>query len=238
MRPPDFIGIGVMKACTTWVWYQLRSHPQIWLPSLKELHYFDTLTITPNQYLNNFRNIPKSYLTGEITPSYLSVPHSSFIAKGICPNAKIFVILRNPVDRAFSHWKVALWTEKKIPEGTSFIDSFNLDHPVGLRWHTIKERGLYIKYIKRWHREFPHLKIMWHEDIENNPLKFLEELYGWLGVDAKFVPKKYKKKINKNWSRQNPIFSPEDRNKVLEYYLPSIERLEKFTGRDLSEWKK
>lgn len=232
---PDFIGIGVMKAATTWAWYQLYDHPEIRLPPQKELHYFDTLDITPERYVKCFS---EKFISGEITPSYLNLPHAPILAKAICPNAKIFVILRNPVDRAFSHWKVAVWTEKKIPEGTSFIDAFELDHPVGLRWHTIKERGLYIKYIKRWHKEFPHLKIMWHDDIENHPLEFLKELYGWLGVDANFIPKKYNKKINKNWSGKNPVFSPEDRNKVLEYYLPSIERLERFTGRDLSRWKK
>lgn len=39
--PPDFIGIGAPKAGTTWLYYQLKDHPDLWLPPVKELHYFN-----------------------------------------------------------------------------------------------------------------------------------------------------------------------------------------------------
>src|SRR5258708_2254702 len=112
---PNFIGIGVMKAATTWLWHQLYAHPQVALLNQKELHYFDQLLMTPEQYLEKFSIIPDEYITGEITPSYLSVPHAPILARSICPDTKLLVILRNPVDRAFSQWKVAVWTEGKIP---------------------------------------------------------------------------------------------------------------------------
>src|SRR5579872_3299142 len=108
-RMPDFLCVGAMKAATTWLWWQLHAHPQVALLPQKELHYFDQLTITPEQYLDRFSVIPKDYITGEITPSYLNVPHAPFIARNVCPDAVILVVLRNPVDRAFSHWKVSMW---------------------------------------------------------------------------------------------------------------------------------
>jgi len=240
MRRPDIIGVGAMKAATTWVWHQLNSHPQVVMLPQKELHYFDNLNITPEQYLDRFGVVQRNYLTGEITPSYLNVPHAPIIAKDVCPAARILVVLRNPVDRAFSHWKVAMWTEGKIPLGTSFMESFDCGHPWGNYWHSIKERGLYLKYLKRWYAAFPRnqIKVMWHDDILKDAAAFLKDLYRWLSIDDSFVPKNYNKKFNENWSGRNPTFKPEDRQKVLSFYLPSIERLEKFTGKDLSEWKK
>ena len=240
MRQPDFIGIGVMKAATTWLWYQLHAHPQISMLPQKELHYFDLLNITPQQYLEKFSKVPKKFLTGEVTPSYIQVPHAPIIAKKLCPKTKFLVLLRNPVDRAWSHWKVAKWAEGKIPLETSFVEAFNMGHPWGPQWNTIKERGCYLKYLKNWYKEFPkeQIKIMWHDDVEKNPVGLLKDLYAWLGVEDSFVPKEYNKKINENWSGRKPILKPEDREKIVRYYLPAIERLEKFTGRNLAAWKK
>ena len=210
------------------------------MPFQKELHYFDQLNTTPEHYLKRFQNVSKEYKTGEITPSYLNVPHAPLLAKSLCPQSQIFVVLRNPVERAFSHWKVALWSEGKIPHGTSFITAFEEGHPWGPWWHSIKERGLYINYLQRWYNEFPEkqIKILWYEDIKTQPEAFIKELYEWLGVNGSFLPKNYKKKYNENWSKKNPEFKEEDRKKVLDYYLPSIEKLEKFTGKDLTNWKK
>jgi hypothetical protein len=236
---PEFIGIGVMKAATTWVWHQLNAHPGVKMPFQKELHYFDQLNTTPEHYLRRFESVPEKYKTGEITPSYLNVPHAPILAHRLCPKSKILVVLRNPVDRAFSHWKVALWTEGKIPHNTSFISAFEQGHPWGEYWFSIKERGLYVKYLKRWYNEYPEnqIKIMWYEDIEKQPEVVVKDLYGWLELDTTFLSKYYNKKFNENWSKRNPEFKVEDRKRVLEFYLPSIEKLEKFTGKDLTHWR-
>ncbi len=229
-----------MKAATTWLWYQLNAHPQVAMIPQKEIHYFDKLEITPEQYLDRFSAIPEDYLTGEITPAYFNVPHAPILVKSICPKVKLLVIFRNPVDRAFSHWKVAMWSEGKIPIGTSFLEAFHQGHPWGLNWYTIKERGLYLKYLKRWYAEFPEdqIKVMWHDDVEEQPKELLKDLYSWLGIDSDFISKKYNQKFNENWSGHDPIFTSKEREKVLDFYLPSIERLEKFTGKNLSRWKK
>lgn len=237
MKKPDFYGIGAMKAATTWAWQQLAQHPDIQMPEQKELHYFDQLNITPQQYLSRFPDTDK--ITGEITPAYLTIPHAPLLAAAINPEAKVFVILRNPVDRAFSHWKVALWTENKIPFGTSFRDSFDHGHPhQGAAWHSIREKGLYVKYLKRWYDSFPEMKVFWYDDVQADPFKIVKQIYELVGVDSDFVPNTVNEKCNENWSGRNPEFYPQDRQHVLNFYMPSIERLEKFTGRDLSSWKK
>ncbi len=240
MKRPDFIGIGAMKAATTWAWHQLDDHPEVRMPKVKELHYFDRLEILPEQYLSRFNRFPSQYKTGEVTPAYLTIPHAPPLVKSFCPKVKLFVILRNPVDRAFSHWKVALWTENKIPPGTSVLEAFNFGHPwPGPFWHSLKEKGNYVRYLKRWYTWFKEdqLKVFWHDDVANNPEQLVKDLYEWVGVDPHFNPPNLKKKYNENWSGRDPVFNPEDRQKILDYYLPSIEKLEEFTGRDLSAWK-
>src|SRR5918993_3783015 len=57
--PPDFIGIGAQKAGTTWLGHNLQLHPEIWMPGIKELHYF-------NERINDPRN-PVSRLYGKMT---------------------------------------------------------------------------------------------------------------------------------------------------------------------------
>lgn len=239
MRKPDFIGIGAMKGATTWAWHQLREHPEIQMPRQKELHYFDNLICTPEYYLSQFAHLKQNFITGEITPGYLTVPHAPLLARRLCPKAKIFVILRNPVDRAFSHWKVAVWAEAKIPLGTTFREAFDFGHPHGLHWHSLKEKGMYFKYLQRWYSAFPkeQIKIFWYDDLLESPKKFIKELYDWIGVDNTFLHPNYMMKKNENWSRRTPVLKPEDREYMCSVYLPSIERLEKLTGRDLSSWK-
>lgn len=240
MRRPNFIGIGAMKSATTWAWHQLNSHPQIQMPMPKEHHYFDTLNVTPQQYLTRFGRVDPKCVTGEITPAYLTIPHAPLLARSIAPKAKIIAILRNPVDRAFSHWKVAMWSENKIPLGTTFRQAFDHGHPhQGADWHSIREKGRYVKYLKRWYNAFPEgaVGVFWYDDLLEDPIKFARSLYRFLGVDDEFVPPNWDKKYNSNWSGRKVVLKDEDRKHILNFYMPSIERLESFTGRDLSKWK-
>jgi len=77
---PDFLVIGVQKAATSWLWVQLKKHPYIWLPPVKELHFFDHLFVERNRswteghirkgvrealkwQINHARNLNPDYLT-------------------------------------------------------------------------------------------------------------------------------------------------------------------------------
>jgi Sulfotransferase domain len=240
-RQPNFIGIGAIKSATTWMWHQLDAHPEIKFPALKEFHYFDLLATTPEHYLHRFSLMPDEYKTGEATPAYMGVPHAPIVARAICPEVKLWAILRNPADRAFSHWKVGVWTEGKIPAEISFMKAFIEGYPHSQHgsWHSLKERGLYYKHLKRWYQYFPkeQLKVFLYDDILSDPVKVLQSMYRYLEVDDKFVPPNYKQWRNKNWSGQTIEFKQKDRKKVLEFYKPSIARLEKLLNKDLSKWQ-
>ncbi|OGT83573.1 MAG: hypothetical protein A3H91_02535 [Gammaproteobacteria bacterium RIFCSPLOWO2_02_FULL_61_13] len=98
---PDFLCIGAQKAGTTWLYENLRRHPEIFLPHRKELHYFDWgYSRHINIYAKNFENV-SGKIKGDITPAYAVIaPDRIDIIRAIMPDAKILMLLRNPVGRA------------------------------------------------------------------------------------------------------------------------------------------
>ena len=71
---PAFLGIGVQRAATTWVYECLRAHPEVFLPDLKEVHYFDeNYELGANWYASHFPESVRERTLGEITPSYLHI---------------------------------------------------------------------------------------------------------------------------------------------------------------------
>ncbi|MDX2272970.1 MAG: sulfotransferase [Cyanobacteriota bacterium] len=106
---PDFIIVGAQKAGTTSLYKYLQSHPSVVLPPdvWKEIHYFNEKYNRGSLwYKSNFpiKSRNNFYLTFEASPNYMFYPHSASRITQACPNAKIIFLLRNPVDRAYSHY--------------------------------------------------------------------------------------------------------------------------------------
>ena len=102
---PDFVVVGAQKAGTTSLYRMLRKHPQIHMPRTKELHFFDVhwdraSSGTPT----SSRPGRWEWRRGEATPYYLYRPMVRERMLQVLPKARIVVILRNPVDRAYSHY--------------------------------------------------------------------------------------------------------------------------------------
>jgi Sulfotransferase domain len=111
--PPDFIGVGVHKAGTTW-WYNLLvAHPQVdGDPSRKELHMLGQLrrkAMTPERIAWYHRQFPRArgHQAGEWTPRYMAMPAMPAIIDRVAPEARLLAIVREPVDRyqsGLSQW--------------------------------------------------------------------------------------------------------------------------------------
>lgn len=105
MKLPDFIIIGAQKCGTTSLFNYLSKHPDVSLPEEKEIHFFDKFYNKGiNWYKKNFLN--DGMLTGEATPYYIYHPHVTVRISSCCPNAKLIVMLRNPIDRAYSNFSM------------------------------------------------------------------------------------------------------------------------------------
>lgn len=111
VQKPNFVGIGVAKAGTTTLYDVLKDHSQIYLPSIKETHFFDD-----PQYYNRgldwylqeyFSNVRGQKAIGEITPSYVFFPEIALkLKESFGPDLKLILFLRNPMKRAVSHYKM------------------------------------------------------------------------------------------------------------------------------------
>ncbi|WP_341223577.1 sulfotransferase [Loktanella salsilacus] len=119
---PDFFIVGAAKAGTTAVWHWLRQHENVFLPDVKEPGYFafNNVSARPEKgpydpaYVARITTDSKSYsslyraagsrLKGDASPFYLSHPPAAYAIARVRPDARIIVILRNPVERAFSQY--------------------------------------------------------------------------------------------------------------------------------------
>jgi hypothetical protein len=105
--PPDFVGVGAQRSGSTW-WYRLavESHPQVIRrdEQLKEMHYFDRfwngeVPVDLVERYHRFFPRPEGSITGEWTPRYMFDHWSMRLLREAAPDARILVILRDPIER-------------------------------------------------------------------------------------------------------------------------------------------
>jgi len=179
LESPSFLGIGPYKTATTWMHTYLEKHPDILLPVKKEINYFSfNYDNGWDWYLSHYHNQPQDIkCVGDISPSYFSHDQAPQRIAKMLPGAKLIIILRNPVDRAYSHYCMDLRLGKASDDIESEIFQFIED-------------GLYFKHISRYLSFIPRsrLCVVLFDDLKKNPATFLKNLYESLGVDSGFHP--------------------------------------------------
>lgn len=181
----DFLGIGAQKAGTTWVHAQLARHPQIRFAPVKEVHFWDKEYARGyGWYEGLFPTPSRDYIRGEITPAYAILPPSAIREiKDHYPELKLFYLLRDPAERAWSAALMALRNADMTLEEASdqwFIDHF---HSRGSRMRTDYETCL-----RNWLSVFPpqHMLVMDYRQIQENPLALMRTVCAHIGIDPRF----------------------------------------------------
>jgi len=138
---PDFLIIGSMKGGTTSFYSYLNQHPQILPCIIKESHYFSKFygkgikwykSCFTHTYAEDFKKriLKKKFLTGEATADYYFYPHAAKRVHDVVPNAKIILLLRNPIDRAYSEYNMRLifsiFGKGKIVSRVAHLDELKL----------------------------------------------------------------------------------------------------------------
>lgn len=191
----DFLVAGVQKGGTTALWHFLRQHPQIQLPCKKELHFFDNEKIDwsnpPYDELADSAGPPQTAkLTGEATPIYTYWPPSAKRIHSYNPDIKLIVTLRDPVMRAFSHWRMerargneTLPFSEAIRSGRSRVSESGLFGGCH-RIFSYVERGFYAAQINRILDLFgkEQVLIVRHSDLKSCRDKVLDDICDFLGV--------------------------------------------------------
>jgi len=198
---PDFIGIGAQRAGTSWMYQCLFRHPEVFMPR-KEIQFFNAKYDRGFPwYQEHFRTLPEGRsISGEFTPNYLADEQAVPRMAEHVPNAKLVVILREPVARAYSAYNLMV--------SHGHYTGVNFEEAMKPGSHLVNG-GLYGKHLERVFRFYPkdHVKIFLYEQIDQNPEQVLRELYEYIGVDPDFVPDSVRRKYNMSgFSRAQKFF--------------------------------
>lgn len=183
LRLPDFLGIGGIKAATTWLHENLTLHPNLFLPPHKEVHYFD---INRHKrlgwYAGHFEAAGEAR-AGDITPSYGLLPVKRIRSvHHLISDARLLLIMRNPVDRAWSHAVMKLARER----GRSVEQVPDAELQAFFTSERCRAAGDYEAIIGRWTSVFQkeQLLTVWFDDVERRPTDVLKRVFGHLGVST------------------------------------------------------
>lgn len=249
-RLPDFMIIGAMKCGTSSLYSYITQHPKIIGARKKEVHYFDwNYEKGTDWYKSNFplqgkNNATK--LTGEGTPMYMFCP---VIAKRIheqCPDIKLIVLLKNPVDRAISHYYHSLRSgredksimdallaeEDRTRESIERMSQGDCKWDKNLIWHTYKSRGLYLDQIEDYWQYFDpdQILILSTEQLTVTFDKEMAKVFSFLGVDAEFIVPDLRQK---NVGQKKQEIKDDVTCYLKNYFLEPNKRLFEAIGKDL-----
>lgn len=188
---PNFLIIGAEKAGTTWLYGRLRRHPDIFMPDVKELHYFNGKnsnlessasnfeTQDLDWYKEHFKEAEEENAIGEATAMYLCDPEAPTQIHRAIPDIKLIACLRYPTDRAYSHYWMA--------RGKGHT-SISFEEVVQSREARFIERGRYARQIERYldYFERDQILILIHEEVFDAPSESLNKICSFLGVDDTF----------------------------------------------------
>jgi len=254
---PDFIIIGTARGGTTSLYNYLVKHPNVASALTKEVHFFDChYQKGVSWYRGQFPAIPYKYyretvrrrtlITGEASPYYMFHPYVPGRIAALLPNVKLIVLLRNPVERIFSHycWEVG-WgnenlsleeaikhEEERIKVGSEKLatgNSFNHRH------FSYLARSMYADQLERWFQYFSRAQLLLikSEELYAEPARIFKETLDFLHIPngSKVLNRRYKQ-YNKQKYPIPQQMAPETRQHLVEIFKPHNERLYKLVGRN------
>jgi Sulfotransferase family len=214
--PPDFVGIGVQKGGTSW-WYDLiADHPGVTSRSdiHKERHYLSRFGTDPfgDPEVRTYHSwFPRrsGTITGEWTPDYLPAPLVAGLLARAAPEAKLLVLLRDPVERFRS--------------GLSFLLSQGMFHTESLVADAVRQ-GFYAKALRRFLVHFPadRLLVLQYEECAEDPAGQLEATYRFLGLPD-HRPDNLRRPVNV--SGEKIAIDEDTRERLTALYAPDVREL-------------
>jgi hypothetical protein len=183
MTLPQFLGLGAPKSGSTWLHHCLAAHPDVFVPPEKELHYFcHFYHHTVSWYAGRFAQAGDR-LRGEITPNYCELePDRIDVVADLLPDAKLLLMMRHPVDRAWSHAQMNVARQRNRPVESVPVAEF-IAHARSA--HSL-DSGDYVGIVDRWTRRYPseRLWLATYDQMVESPKELLESLFDFLGVTS------------------------------------------------------
>jgi hypothetical protein len=253
---PDFLIIGTQRGGTTSLYHYLQAHPCLKPTTTKEVHFFDRKyrkgllwyrghfpLVWEKVYAQRVQK--RAFVTGEASPAYLFHPHVHKRIAQALPHVKLIVLLRNPVDRAYSQYyhslELGLETrsfeeaiqdeaQRTIQEREKILKDEHYQSYV-YRHHSYLTRGIYVDQLQAWMRFFSREQflILKSENLYTDPAAVVKEVYSFLDLpitEFSSGKKEYKQLNNTNYSKMDAAL----RTRLIEYFRPHNARLYDFLG--------
>jgi hypothetical protein len=228
--PPDFVGVGVPKAGTTWWFSLILAHPDVQGPSRKELSYFS------RRFFRHCRDVgcsdadlqayqswfprPPGTTTGEWTPAYMFWHQLPPLLRRAAPDVKILVLLRDPIERYQSD------ISRRMPRQ---------------RLHKVRFRSMadsfYAARLVPWEEEFTpsEMLILQYEFCARQPVEQLASTYRFLGLDDSFIPTGIDRPVNKSTMKRR--LDPKFKRMLVELFEQDVVALAaRYSQIDLGLW--
>jgi len=253
---PDFIIIGAQRCGTTSLYRCLSKHAYVTPALRKEIHFFDInyrngmtwyRAHFPSFWTKIFRQSRKScFITGEASPYYVFHPHAPRRIASVIPSVKLIVLLRNPIDRAYSHYHHAV---RQGLEPLSFEDAIEKEegrlsgemekmlkdenyYSYSHQKYSYLSRGVYADQMKAWMTLFPDEQILTlnSEDFYTNPQVVVDRVFQFLNLPGWEV----EEDIKYNIGTYIPM-DPKTRGRLMDFYREHNERLYELLGTEF-DW--
>ena len=196
---PNFLVVGAQKAGTTSLHHYMKGHPDICLPDQKETKFFGLeekyrkgIEFYQHKYFSECDGRPA---VGEIDPEYMYFVEAYERIKSHLDmkRLKLLFVLRNPIERAFSHY---LMTYRRGLEPLPFDEAIDAEAERVVKseddnlHYSYVARGFYLEQILRFHESVckERMHFILSEDLKQNPEGVLENLFRFLEVDTGYVP--------------------------------------------------
>ena len=194
-RLPNLVVVGAMRSATSYLAAKLRTHPDVFMSPTKELHYFNRWYDRGTEwYMRNFAGATDESIVGEATPEYMHARGAIRRIAEVVPDAKLIASLRNPVDRAYSHYlkeRAWIWEPLDFAEAIT-VEPERLANATEVRRdrYAYLDKGRYLTQLQRICEYFPRssLLVVVFEDMRADPEGTFRTIFEFLGVDPSFIP--------------------------------------------------
>jgi len=235
---------GAQKAGTSSLHAYLSKHPKVFMSEKKELHFFDneevfsSMPVNTNNYHKNFNFTDNYKFYGESTPIYFywnQSPHRIFLYN---PDVKIIILLRNPIERAFSHWKMEFRRKNDTLNFTEAIKNENtrikINLPFQHKVYSYIDRGFYFEQIRRFKFYFKIENILFikSESFFSNTQNEMNRIFDFLDLD-RINFNSFKKH---NAGDELSLIQPNDKDYLRDIFYFDIKNVERDLNWDCSDW--
>ena len=261
---PDFLCVGAQKAGTSWLYRQLESHPDFWMPPVKELHYLDNLNRTKRHrpprskderdacFLESIQDLSMrnhidldSYgrlfchkgalLSGDISPAYSTLT-DEIIERVVdhFPHLKVVFLARDPVERA--------WSQLSMGVRLGMINKFDATDPEQVVCNLLNPgvlvRSHPSKIVARWKRYVrpEKFRVYFFDDLKEKPAELRQAILAFLGGNPEKPSGGLKPHENSDAGREKLPLTAKVRNRMAQFFEHELKACALELGGRAKDW--